>query len=330
MSKKANPTLIGGFILGALTLLVLGVLFFARGSFSNTAKHIIYFDGSINGLNIGAPVKLKGVAVGKVTDILVMFDGERSKIITPVLVEFEPGKIFDMEGHPMDSATSRDLQKLIAQGLRAQLQIQSLVTGQLFVEINFYPETAIKLAAGDNPPYPEIPSIPSPKEQLENTIDEVVSRVRKMPIQETFEALLHSILALEQLIKSPEVSASLTTLEHTLHDTQALIHNLDSKVAPLADDLHGTLKESRMLLESINRHTPQVMLSAKEAMQSTTGTMNQAKTTLATLDQAAGQNAAFDIVLKDLSSAAKSLRVLADYLERHPDALLYGKLPRGD
>jgi paraquat-inducible protein B len=330
MSKKANPTLIGGFVLGALTLLVLGILAFARGSFAPAVKNIIYFDGSVNGLNIGAPVKLKGVAVGKVTDILVMFDEVRGKVVTPVLIEFEPGKIYDMQGRAMDGASSREMKKLIDQGLRAQLQIQSLVTGQLFVEINFHPETSIKLMAGDNPPYPEIPSIPSPKEQLENTIDEVVSQVRQMPIHQTFEALLSSILELEKLIKSPEIAASLSTLEHTLSDTQRLIHNLDARVEPLANDLHGTLKESRLLLENINKNSAPVLLGAREAMQSAKDAMGQAKSTLVTLDQVAGQNAPFDSALRDLGSAAKSLRVLADYLERHPDALLYGKMPQGD
>lgn len=330
MSKKANPTLIGGFVLGAIALATVGVLAFAHGSFSTAVKNIVYFDGSVNGLNIGAPVKLKGVSVGKVTDILVMYDELRGKVVTPVLIEFEPGKIYDMQGRAMSGASAGGMKKLVDQGLRAQLQSQSLVTGQLFVEINFRPETPVKLMAGENPPYPEIPSIPSPKEQLENTIDEVVSQVRKMPIQQTFEALLNSILELEKLIKSPEVAVSLSTLEHTLQDTQKLIHDLDGKVEPLASDLHGTLKESRLLLENINKNSVPVLLSAREAMRSTQDAMGQAKATLATLDQAAGQNAAFDSALRDLGSAAKSLRILADYLERHPDAVLYGKKPQGD
>ncbi|MDD5035474.1 MAG: MlaD family protein [Methylococcaceae bacterium] len=330
MSKKANPVLIGGFILGSLALLIAFVLIFASGSFSHLHKNMIYFDGSVNGLNIGAPVKLKGVAVGKVTDILVVLDDAHSKFITPVVIEFEHEKIFTPEGRQINGTDPGELKRLIDQGLRAQLQIQSLVTGQLYVEINFRPETPAKLMAGDNPLYPEIPSIPSPKEQLENTIEQVVSQVRNMPVQETFEALLNSILELEKLIKSPAIASSLNSLDHTLKDMQHLVHNLDEKVDPLASDLHGTLKESQSLLKNINQNTIPVLLDAQETLKSTHGAMIQAKTTLGSLDQAVGQNTALDTALKDLSSASKSLRTLADYLERHPDSLLYGKMPNGD
>ncbi len=330
MNNKANPVLIGAFILGAAALLVAGVLLFASGAFSQSMKNIIYFEGSVNGLNIGAPVKLKGVTVGKVTDILVVYDDQRGKIITPVIVEFDQKKIYNMEGRQIDGSDPRELKKLVEQGLRAQLQIQSLVTGQLYVDINFHPATPAHLMAGEHPLYPEIPSIPSPKEQLENTIDEAVAMVRKMPVQQTFEALLNSILELEKLIKSPEIASSLATLDHTLKDLQHLIHDVDDKIDPIAEGLNGSLKEGQSLLESLNKNAVPVMLGAQEAMKATTGTMNQARATLATVDQTAAQNASLDLAMKDLASAAKSLRVLADYLERHPDALLYGKIPNGD
>jgi paraquat-inducible protein B len=330
MSNKANPALIGGFILGALALLVALVLLFASGTFSHSQKSIIYFEGSVNGLNIGALVKLKGVAVGKVTDILVVYDEQHGKIMTPVIVEFEPQKIFDTKGEHLYGAGPKDMKKLVDQGLRAQLQMQSLVTGQLFVDINFRPSTPMNLVGGENQQYPEIPSIPSPKEQLENTIEEVVSKLRKMPLEQTFQALLSTILELEKLVKSPQIGSSLTTIDHTLKDLQHVIQHLDGKIDPLTDGLNGSLKEGRNLLATINQNATPVMLSAQEAMKATTSAMNQANTALTTINQAAGQNASLDLALKDLALAAKSLRVLADYLERYPDALLYGKSPNGN
>jgi len=330
MSNKANPTLIGGFILGALALLVTVILLFASGTFSKSLKSIIYFEGSVNGLNIGALVKLKGVAVGKVTDILVVYDEQQGKIFTPVVVEFEPQKIFDMQGRHLYRARTEDMKKLVEQGLRAQLQMQSLVTGQLFVDLNFRPETAVKLRGGERPPFPEIPSIPSPKEQLENTVEEVVAKVRKMPLEQTVQALLGSLLELERILKSPQIASSLETIDHTLKDLQVLIRRVDGKIDPLADGLNGTLKESKSLLSNLNQNAAPVMVNAQDALKAATSAMNQAQTTLNTINQAAGQNASLDMALKDLSSAARSLRVLADYLERHPDALLYGKKPNGN
>ena len=330
MGNKANPALIGGFIVGAIALIVVGVLLFANGFLSNPQKNMIFFEGSVNGLNIGALVKLKGVPVGKVVDILVIYDDQRGKIITPVIVEFTPEKIYDMQGGHINKSNGEDIKAMIKQGLRAQLQTQSLVTGQLFIDINVRPETPVKLLGGDHPLYPEIPSIPSSREQLENTIEEVVAMVRKMPIQQTVESLSNSMQAVEKLLKSPEIASSLGTLDHTLKDVRHLIQHIDGKIEPLTEELHGSAKESRLLLENLNKNAGPVMLNAQEAMKATTGTMEQARSTLATLDQVAGQNASLDLALKDLASAAKSLRVLADYLESHPDALLYGKNPKGE
>ena len=330
MGNKANPALIGGFIVGAVALIVVGVLLFANGFLSNPQKNMIFFEGSVNGLNIGALVKLKGVPVGKVVDILVIYDDQRGKIITPVIVEFTPEKIYDMQGGHINKSTGEDIKTMIKQGLRAQLQTLSLVTGQLFIDIILRPETPVKLLGGDNPLYPEIPSIPSSREQLENTIEEVVAMVRKMPIQQTVESLSNSMQAVEKLLKSPELASSLGTLDHTLKDVRHLIQHIDGKIEPLTEELHGSAKESRLLLENLNKNAGPVMLNAQEAMKATTGTMEQARSTLATLDQVAGQNASLDLALKDLASAAKSLRVLADYLESHPDALLYGKNPKGE
>lgn len=330
MGSKANPVLIGGFIVGALALVVVAVLLFAKGTFSNVQKYIIYFDGSVNGLNVGGLVKLKGVSIGKVSDILVLYDEQHGKIMTPVIVEFAPDKIHAVQGEQGIGTGAREIGFLIKQGLRAQLQMQSLLTGQLFVDINFRPETHIKLMGGDHPPYPEIPSIPSPKEQLENTIEEVVSMVRKMPIQQTVAALLNAIQQMEKLLKSPEIASSLITLDHTLKDVQQLIRDLDDKIDPLAKNINGSIQEGKLLLENVNKSTVPLMHSTEGALKAATGAMNQAKATLLTVDQAASPNASLDLALRDLGSTARSLRILADYLERHPDAVLFGKNPKDE
>ncbi len=330
MSSRANPVLIGGFIVGALALIVAAILLFANGAFSNPQKNMVFFEGSVNGLNIGALVKLKGVPVGKVIDILVVYDEQRGKVITPVIIEFTPKKLYNLEGGHIDKTSNEDIKLLIKQGLRAQLQTQSLVTGQLFIDLNFRPETPIKLLGGDNPMYPEIPSIPSSREQLESTIEDVMAMVKKMPIQQTVESLSNSIQQVEKLLKSPQIQSSLATIDHTLKDLQHLLQKVDSKVDPLAKDLQLTIQESRQLVAKVNKNVEPLMQDARNTLKSTAGTMDQARTTLTTIDQATTQNSNLDMAMKDLASAAKSLRVLADYLERHPDALIYGKDPKGD
>jgi paraquat-inducible protein B len=260
----------------------------------------------------------------------VIYDDQRGKIITPVIVEFTPKKVYDMQGGHIEKATGEDINVLINQGLRAQLQTQSLVTGQLFVELNFRPGTPINLLGGDHPLYPEIPSIPSSREQLENTMEDIMATVRKMPIQQTVQSLANSIQQVEKLLASPEIKSSLVTFNATLKDVQQLVRHVDQKIDPLAGEVEGTVRQSRLLLESINKKSGPTLLSAQEALQATKDVMNQARSTLQTIDQATGQNASLDLALKDLSTAARSLRVLADYLERHPDALLYGKPHNGE
>src|SRR5215216_1998215 len=138
MSKKANPTLIGGFVVGALALLVAGILLFGKGLLFTTKHHfVVYFSDSVNGLNVGAPVKMRGVVVGTVKDVLAQFDAKRNQVLTPVVIEFEAERVMVIgrDKRPKEP----DIKTLIAHGLRAQLQLQSLVTGQLYVEVNFFP-----------------------------------------------------------------------------------------------------------------------------------------------------------------------------------------------
>jgi paraquat-inducible protein B len=142
--------------------------------------------------------------------------------------------------------------------------------------------------------------------------------------------LANSIQQVEKLLASPEIKSSMVTFNATLKDVQQLIRRVDQKIDPLSGELEGSIKQSRLLLENFNKMSGPTLLSAQETMKATTDAMNQARSTLLTIDQATGPNTNLDLALKDLSTAARSLRVLADYLERHPDALLYGKTSNGE
>ena len=160
MSQKANPTLIGGFVLGALVLLVGGVLLFGKGLFfaPKRQQFVIYFSDSVNGLNVGAPVKLKGVTVGTVKDVRVQYDVENARLLTPVIIDFEPERVTDIGGQKRPEVPRT--QALIERGLRAQLQMQSLVTGQLYVEANFLPGHPGALGGRRDPGFARDPEHP--------------------------------------------------------------------------------------------------------------------------------------------------------------------------
>ena len=140
MSKQANKTLIGAFVVGAVALAVIGVLVFSSGEFFTEKRtFVMYFEGSVKGLDEGAPVIFRGVRIGSVTNIILRADPNDLSITIPIFVEIEPER-FEMGGSRKHSPeeTSRIL---IQRGLKAELEMQSLVTGKLIVALDFFPDT---------------------------------------------------------------------------------------------------------------------------------------------------------------------------------------------
>lgn len=328
MSKKANPALIGGFVIGALVLLVVGILLFGKGLLFTPKHHfVIYFSDSVNGLNVGAPVKIRGVVVGTVKDVLVQYDVKRNQVLTPVLIEFEPERVTDIGRDKRPKKP--DIKALISRGLRAQLQLQSLVTGQLYVEVNFLPDTPVRLVGDNTFGLPEIPSIPSTGEEMKNTASEVVAEIRKMPLRETVDALLATIRHIDSVVASPEVVSSISRLNQTLGELQTLVSRLGSKVEPVASNLVATLEDTRKLLRTTNDRVVPLVPQAEKALTAATTAFKQMQTALATIDNTVGrQNPSVDAAMEELTTAAQSIRVLSDYLQRHPQALIYGKRDR--
>ena len=139
MSVKASKALIGAFVLAALALAIAGVALFGTGKlFVPQKKYVMYFDGSVKGLSVGAPVVFRGVRIGSVTDISLQEDIEEMTVRIPVVAQINLNK-FRMTGEGGEG--SDNLRDLIDRGLRAQLQYQSIVTGQRMVGFDFYPKS---------------------------------------------------------------------------------------------------------------------------------------------------------------------------------------------
>jgi paraquat-inducible protein B len=154
VTQRANPKWIGAFVLGAVALVVIGVLLLGGAKFLTEKRTFVaYFEGSVKGLNIGAPVEFQGVRIGSVTDIQLQFLTEDLELRIPVFLQFEPGKISQVGAHV--DPQQRFLKPLVERGLRAQLEMQSIVTGQLIVQLGFHPDTPIRLV-GDG----KIPEVP--------------------------------------------------------------------------------------------------------------------------------------------------------------------------
>ena len=185
MSKKANKTLIGAFVVGAVILLILSLVVFGSGKFfSRTIKYVLFFEGSVKGLAIGAPVTFKGVKIGTVKDITLVYDPHIRFAFIPVIIETEPDRI---KGAPLNR-DRKNLQFLIDTGLRAQLEIQSFLTGQLAVTLDFFPDKPARLL-GLIKDYPEIPTIPSPLGELQKNIGDIPVKEISLDLQESMHSL---------------------------------------------------------------------------------------------------------------------------------------------
>ena len=234
MAKKVSKTLIGGFVVGAVVLIVAGVAIFGSGKFFKEKRnYVLFFQGSLKGLNKGSPVVFRGVKIGSVIDIAIQVDAEDLTVQIPVLIETDPTHFEVKRGQKLMD-TEEQLPILIERGLRAQLQLQSFVTGQLIVAIDFHPDTPVNLVGIDTG-YPEIPTIRTPLEQLSETL-------KDLPLEELVHKLTSAVEGIDKFVNSPELTGSVSSLHLALEDVRKLIRNIDSQIGPLAtgiDALRG-------------------------------------------------------------------------------------------
>jgi paraquat-inducible protein B len=329
MSKQASETLIGAFVLGALGLVVAGVVVFGSGKFfTKVNKDVMFFEGSVKGLQIGAPVVFRGVQIGHVTDIVLRVNKKDLTAFVPVYTEIYPQKIVPIgDDHVYDQ---QYLRALIEKGLRAQLQLQSFVTGQLIVNMDFHPGTPIRLV-GLEKKYPEVPTIPSDLEQL-------TKRFEELPLKEIADRLNETVAGINRLVNSRDLQASIGSLNQLLINSDVLVKNLNTKVGPLASDIKGTTDAARAALAQAEKTLRfdegapgQIASSIKEILSEAQTTLKETQEAVENINVIAMQNAnlGYEIsrTLEQIAELSRSIRVLADYLERHPEALLRGKSP---
>ena len=171
MSKPANKTLIGAFVVGATALLLLAIAVFGSGKlFQTTSRYVLFFDGSISGLSVGSPVLFRGVPVGRVVEIRLTGNLDSLVFQTPVFIELnkkDEGRFSISDG---DISRKEYLDRLVSHGLRATLATQSLLTGQLMIEMDFYPRNQIPYPIKEVKEYDDVPEIPTIPSQFDNIL----------------------------------------------------------------------------------------------------------------------------------------------------------------
>ena len=322
MSKQANKTLIGAFVVGAVVLVVGGVLMFGSGKFlKKKVPYVMYFQGSVKGLDVGASVVWRGVKIGTVTDVLLRADPVTLTIEIPVFVEVEPHRMERIGEASVERTPRETMELLIEKGLRAQLQMQSLVTGKLMVELDYHPDKPAKLY-GLDPGYIEVPTVPSNMAELAQTI-------KKAPIEEILEKLHSAVAGIEQVVNSPEIMDVIRSLDDTLNAAKKLIESVDKHVDPLLTATAETVRDTQSLVRNVDGKVGTLASSAEGAIKATFVALDQAHETLKSVENSAGDDSMlyYEInkTLVELSGAARSIRLLADYLNQHPESLVRGK-----
>ena len=346
MSEQTSKTAIGAFVIGALALAVLGALVFGSGKFfEKTTKHIMYFDGSVKGLNQGAAVTFRGVKVGSVADVVLRIDPKDMSTRIPVIVEIEPGRI-EYEGDAETKKPGTGMRKLIDKGLRAQLKLESLVTGKLMIELDYHPDTEIRLV-GEDQEYMEVPTVSSELEQ-------VAKKFMDLPLASLFNKLMDTVDALNKLVESPQIPEAIGALKVGVEDTKELVEEIKKQAVPLIENLNLAVEEySRLAKDTNDRLGPLISgmeetvgdygklarkvdgqvdplaKNADEALNAATSALNRAERTIEEVGEGFSKDSAVMTelrkTLRELSSASRSIRDWADYLERNPEALIRGK-----
>jgi len=335
MNKKVSPTMIGAFVVGALALVVIAVLMFGSGRFFRTTKDfVLYFDGSVNGLRIGAPVKFRGVEIGSVKNILLRLEGDHEGLRIPVIIELELEK-FTSKG--ASGAAMNDpavLQQLIDEGLRGQLQLESFVTGLLFVGLDFFPDSKLTLIQppGSRQPYPEIPTQPTTLQVAGSKANEILAKLDQIDFKGLIESFERTAKGIEALVNSPDLKAAVgktddiaNKLEDTATNISQLAADFDDKLKILTDDFQHTTAVARTAMNQAGTAFDKVstaIAQAEAALKETQVAMSNVQNLT---DPDSSTFYEITKALKEVSGAARSLRLLANYIERNPRALIFGK-----
>jgi paraquat-inducible protein B len=321
MSKKANPTIIGLFFAIGLVLAVGGLLIFSsRSLFHPQYKTILYFNASLKGLNPGAPVKFRGVAIGSVVDILIRHNQAATDFSMPVVIAIDKKLAQIKSDEELRIGDKANLDRVIGQGLRARLDSESLVTGVLYVALDIIPNAPPPTFHQLTPEYQEIPTVPSDlqqfmagvahldlqglSEKLGGILTHVDLLLRQLDMPAINAGITNLLGSANRLVTTPDLTNSLTSLRRTLDQADVLLQHVDSRVDPLVDSATDTLGDARKTLADL-----------RVSLQNISDLLGPDSSVRPSLTQA----------LEELGHASRSVADLADLLKRDPNALLVGR-----
>ena len=275
--------------------------------FTEKVRFVMFFEDSVRGLTVGAPVEFKGIKVGSVIGVRLEYEERTGAFRIPVVVELEPERILD-RGERMKKAPRDAFQSLVKRGLRARLQTGSLLTGQLFIDLDMQPKTPIRLV-GAGRTEPELPTVMGNLEQMTTQMKSIVDKLDKVDIVAIGSELQSTLKGTAAFANSPNLDKTIADLAASLSSLRGILRKVDDRAEPITANLEQALAAARDALEK-----SKATMVAVEGVLSPESPMHDNAARLA----------------QELSSTAKSLRSLVEMLERSPQSLLFGRKPTGE
>jgi paraquat-inducible protein B len=344
MSAKANPVRVGAFVLGAIGLVIAGVIAFGSGAvFKKSTRFVSYFNGSVTGLEVGSPVRLGGVPIGQVTEIRVSYDPSGHSFTVPVYFEIISGSV---EGYaPKGRDSAAEVRTLIDRGMRAKLVPQSFVTGQLYVQLAIQENAPLQLH-GAEPGVIEIPSVPSDIEVIATQFEELLGSPED---KKGLKALVNNFAELlneenrgkvsQILDHFNDFSASLAKAGPSAQEALADAARVSARADQVMSGVNDLVVETRHLVERFQSLTDAA--AAKEGVVDQVGRTARSiqrmadEINLAVSDNRPGVKdftettlPAVDGLVLDLEQLTAKLNRIADNLERNPSGFLFGNQPK--
>ncbi len=316
--KQNNPSIIGLFVIGGATLLMTAIaLFSSQDFFTPKRQFVVYFQQSVSGLSVGAPVQFRGIPVGQVIKIEGIYDPKTGNMIPRIMIEFRPESL---ENAVVQEDEYTLFPALLANGLRASLKSASLLTGQLYVSLDFQPNTEERYLGTGNDDVPEMPG-------LDSGFDEALAKLSELPLQEVLMRVSSALSAAEELMSNPDLSAALQKLPALLgHTDEAVVAVQDfvsGDLSIVAHDASAMFASTSNSLEDIsNTLSTETLLQLSEVLSQAAETLQLAKTRLDPSDPVTLELLA---TLRNISAMSRSFRDLADTIEEQPESLLRGR-----
>jgi len=325
VSRRANPTVIGGFVLGGAALAVIAAVVFGSGRlFRDTRTFISFFNGSVAGLDVGAPVRFRGIQVGSVTDVLLDLPGvERDGRDLRIAVVYDLDRdLVEARGATVRLDDPFDINALIELGVRAELATESLVTGRKYIALDLDPDDPVLLEGLPGAPYPEIPTVTTGFERIEEEAYRLIAQLSAVRLDTLVTVATEAFSQIGELAGSSnlqtvmaQLPGTVDRLNTTIVDFQGLLARVDSSLTPMAEGVQRTTEQATATLQQLDS----TLVNVGVVMDGVEGVLEPESPLFVQFERA----------MIDLSDASRALRDLADYLERNPSALIRGR-PGGD